>query len=109
LIEGRTTREAVNAWVVPWVEGDTSIEDPMVLSALTHLHGFDLTRHPDHPTWVAHGGGGRYLHSAAHITEELTRWRGRCDEYDADPPGWTERAHALARQAIEAERQRRDQ
>ena len=100
LTKGETTREAVHAWAVPWVEGDVPVEDPMILSALTYLHGFDLTRHPDHPAWAAHGGDGHYLHSRAHIADELTRWQTRCDEYDADPRGWTERAHELARRRL---------
>jgi hypothetical protein len=109
LIGGKTTRKAVHAWAAPSIEGDAPIEDPMILSALTHLHGFDLTPDPGYPAGVAHDGDGPYLHSPAHIAGEFTRWRTRCDEYDADPAGWTERAHELARQAIKAERRRRGQ
>ena len=87
------SREAVHEWSVQWVEDeDARVDDAMVLSALRSLHGFDMTYRPERPNLVKHGPPGLYVHSHEHIVAELSRWRTRCVEYDADPDGFRRRA-----------------
>jgi len=107
LIEGRVSREAVHEWSVQWVEpwraqrgvdNDVYVDDPMVWNGLLCLHGFDMTAQPERPNLVKHGPPGLYVHSHQHIVAELSRWRTRCVDYDADPEGFRRRA----RERIEA-------
>ncbi|MFI8826357.1 hypothetical protein [Streptomyces sp. NPDC053431] len=93
LSEGEVTREAVHAWAVPWVEGEGALadfEDPLVVTALQYLHGFDLCQNPGRPgvVWHATSGEGDWCHSLNDITNGLTRWQESCALYDADPQGW---------------------
>ena len=93
LIEGRTSREAVHEWSAQWVEDqDAHVGDPMVWNALLHLHGFDTAYQPERPSLVRHGPPGLYVHSHQHIVAELSRWRTRSADYDADPDGFRRRA-----------------
>jgi hypothetical protein len=99
LIEGRTSREAAHEWSVQWVEGeDVHVRDPMVWNALLHLHGLDMTYRPERPGLIGHGPPGLYVHSDQHIIDELSRWRTRCVDYDADPANFRRRA----RERVEA-------
>jgi len=101
------SREAAHEWSVQWVEpwraqrggdNDLHVGDPRVWDALLHLHGFDMTSQPERPNLVWHGPPGIYVHSHQHIVAELSRWRTRCADYDADPDGFRQRA----RERIEA-------
>lgn len=100
LIEGQATRDEVHAWAAPWVEFDPFIGQPLVESALQSLHGFDLTRDPEQPNLLTHGGEGEFVHSDADIADGLSRWKRRCVEHDADPVGFRSRRIAEARKWI---------
>ncbi|WP_331721076.1 hypothetical protein [Streptomyces sp. NBC_00454] len=109
LADGEVSREAVHAWAVPWVEGEGALadfQDPLVMTALQHLHGFDLCQDPGRPGVVWHGrsGEGEWYHSLDDITGGLTRWQKACALYDADPQGWTQSVLEQARAAIQAEK-----
>lgn len=113
LAQGEVTREAVHAWAVPWVEGEGALadfEDPLVVTALQYLHGFDLCQAPSRPGVVWHGtlGEGEWYHSPDDITGGLTRWQEKCALYDADPQGWIhmERKQASAFMRAEEEEHR---
>jgi hypothetical protein len=87
------SREAVHEWSAQWVEDeDVRVGDAMVWNALLHLHGFDMTSQPERPNLVRHGPPGLYVHAHQHIVAELSRWRTRCADYDADPDGFRQRA-----------------
>lgn len=102
LIEGRSTRQEVHEWAVPWVEHhDHEISDPMVLNGLQHLHGFDLTYDEKSPNMVRHGPGHRYVHSEQDIASSLQRWRANCATYDADPEAYVALRKRLARSSQE--------
>jgi hypothetical protein len=93
LIEGRTSREAVHEWSAQWVEDErVHVDDLMVWNALLHLHGFDMMYRPERPNLVHHGPPGLYAHSHQHMVDELSRWRARAADYDADPDGFRRRA-----------------
>lgn len=112
LARGEVTREAVHAWAVPWVEGEGALarfEDPLVLTALQYLHGFDLCRDPQRPGALWHGaaGEGEWYRSLDDITSGLTRWQGYCVLYDADPGGWIRMRREQARAAARDEAAKR--
>ncbi|WP_158711287.1 hypothetical protein [Streptomyces sp. NRRL S-1824] len=112
LAQGEVTREAVHAWARPWVEGEAALadfEDPLVVTALQYLHGFDLCQASGGPGVVWHGasGEGEWCHSLDAITGELTRWQEKCALYDADPQGWTQKVREQARAFIQAEEEER--
>ncbi|MGW6915859.1 hypothetical protein ACWGB8_18890 [Kitasatospora sp. NPDC054939] len=111
LVAGEVTREAAHAWAVPWVEGEgafADFEDPLVVTALQYLHGFDLRRDPGRPNLLRHdllrhgaAGEGEWCRSPDDIADGFVRWQAKCAAYDADPQGWSravrEQAQALAR------------
>jgi hypothetical protein len=108
LAEGEVTREEMHAWAVPWVEGDGAVadfEDPLVVTALQYLHGFDLCQDPARPGFLWHGasGDGEWYHSLDAIVGGLARWQENCALYDADPQGWVRMVGERAREFIEAE------
>ncbi|MFC1411549.1 hypothetical protein ACEZCY_20025 [Streptacidiphilus sp. N1-12] len=108
LVQGTVTREAAHAWATPWVEGDgasADFEDPLVVTALQHLHGFDLCRAPGRPGVVWHGtsGEGEWCHSPDDIASQLTRWQEKCARYDADPQGWLRMVREQASAFIKGE------
>lgn len=104
LIKGKTTREAVHAWAVPWVEGDAPVEDPMILSALTYLHGFDLTRHlTTRPGWPTAMTGitcirrltsPMNLRTGRHVATSTTRTRAVGPNARTSSPGKPERPNS---------------
>ncbi|MFF2814803.1 hypothetical protein ACFVT9_04615 [Kitasatospora cineracea] len=102
------SRGAVHAWAVPWVEGPgarADFEDPLVVTALQYLHGFDLCRDPDRPGVHRHGrpGAGEWLRSLDEIADGLGRWLEECARHDADPRGWIRSARERARAYVRAE------
>jgi hypothetical protein len=104
LLAGRTTRAEVHDWARTWVEGDDSaITDPMVRTALQHLHGFDLTFDAAAPDRMRHGPGEHHVHSPQHIADALDRWRADCAAYDADPRAFRERKRREALARLERE------
>ncbi|MFB6523081.1 hypothetical protein [Streptomyces sp. NPDC056401] len=108
LARGEVTRETVHAWAVPWVEGEGALvdfEDPLVVTALQYLHGFDLCQDPSRPGVVWHGtaGEGEWCHSPDDIANGLTRWQAKCALYDEDPQGWIQAVREQARASIQAE------
>ncbi|MER5763896.1 hypothetical protein [Streptomyces sp. NPDC002082] len=112
LARGKVTRESVHAWAVPWVEGEGALvdfEDPLAVTALQYLHGFDLCQDPGRPGVVWHGtaGEGQWCHSHEDIAGGLTRWQAKCALYDEDPQGWIQTVREQARAAIQAEEEER--
>ncbi|MFD7032418.1 hypothetical protein ACFWAR_30750 [Streptomyces sp. NPDC059917] len=112
LARGEVTREAVHAWAVPWVEGEGALvdfEDPLVLTALQYLHGFDLCRDPGAPGVLRHGttGEGEWYRSPDDVAAALTRWRANCALHDEDPAGWIRAVRERARAAVRAEEEER--
>lgn len=102
LVEHRATRHELHIWASKWMERcDVELDDPMVLNALQHLHGFDLTYNDDNKKIVWHGSGEFHLYDDEDIKNALDRWRSNCMLYDADPRSYLENAK---RQAIEAVR-----
>lgn len=78
VIAGETTREEAHAWARPWVEErDGEVDDPVVRSALLHLHGVDLVRAEPGGTSLRHGGRGTYVHSAEALQEAFDRWQAK--------------------------------
>jgi hypothetical protein len=51
-----------------------------------------MTYQLERPNLVQHGPPGLYVHSHDHIVAELSRWRTKCADYDADPDGFRQRA-----------------
>ncbi|MET8438121.1 hypothetical protein ABZV61_36405 [Streptomyces sp900116325] len=114
LAQGEVTREAMHAWAVPWAEGEGALadfEDPLVETALQHLHGFDLCQDPGRPSVVWHGtsGEGEWYHSLDDITGGLIRWQENCALYDADPQGWLHMVRERARAFIQTHEAKRRQ
>jgi hypothetical protein len=78
LAEGRVTREAMHAWAVPWVEGKgafADFEDPLIVTALQYLHGFDLCQDPGRAGVVWHGTSpeGEWCHSLDDVRGKRSR------------------------------------
>ncbi|WP_406865067.1 hypothetical protein ABZO31_33345 [Streptomyces sp. HUAS MG47] len=92
LVRGETTREAVHAWTVHWVEGEGAFADfaPLVETGLQYLHGFDLCRDPARPSVLWHGeaGEGEWYHADDAVAAGLAHWQRMCERHDADPEGW---------------------
>jgi hypothetical protein len=109
VIDGRLTREEVHDWAEPFVLDERS-DDMMVLTALQQLHGFDLTgdRSGDPFKVTHHGPPGQYIRSIEEVAAQLTKWRNRCVEYDADPASYLQRARDAAVRRIAEERSRPD-
>ncbi|MFC9249474.1 hypothetical protein ACFT7S_37140 [Streptomyces sp. NPDC057136] len=108
LASGEVTREAVHAWAFPWVEGEgafTDFEEPLVLTGLQYLHGFDLCRDPGRPHIVRHGtlGEGEWVASLDDIIGRFAHWQEQCALYDADPQGWSQAVLERARAFVRAE------
>jgi hypothetical protein len=108
LAEAEVTREATHAWAAPWVEGEgaaADFEDPLVVTALQCLHGFDLCRHPGRPGVARHGTAGddERCHPLDAIIAGRARWQESCALYDADPEGWGQAVRERARAFIQAE------
>ncbi|MCP4960166.1 MAG: hypothetical protein GY925_12970 [Actinomycetia bacterium] len=101
LIAGSRSRAETAAWARLWAWAPMKVEaEVLVMSALQHLDGFDMTRDPTDRNLVRHGGhidGRPYLHSDQHIAEELTGWLSGLDEHDRDPDGFFERIRERAR------------
>lgn len=101
LAAGAATREAMHRWAAPWVErnGASGSLTPLVLTALQHLHGFDLCQDPSRPSVLRHGttGEGEWVHSLDDIAGGLARWQRACDLYDADPQSWSEAVREQSR------------
>jgi hypothetical protein len=92
---GAASRESVHDWAEPFVLAeDDTISDPMVMTALQYLHGFDMVWRSGDRRFVGHGPPGPYLRSLEEITAELDRWLHNCHGHDADPIGWLERARS---------------
>ncbi|WP_327419740.1 hypothetical protein OG763_43120 [Streptomyces sp. NBC_01230] len=108
LIFGDLSRETAHGWAAPWVEGpgDTDYPDPLVLTALQFLHGFDLSVDPQHPGLVRHGQGIAWCRSIKDISDEFSRWQANCAFYDSDPQLWRQSMLRRTRSFIEAERVR---
>lgn len=101
LIDGQISRESVHAWAEPFMFASLKTQpDPMTMSAVQSLHGFDLT-HSGNPNVISHGPPGTYLRSMSVIAQEFEEWQRRCREYDSDPDGW------LAQRRDEAQKYRR--
>jgi hypothetical protein len=100
VLAGVRSRESVQAWSAPWVEGDLSVgpaSDVMVSNGLQYLHGLGLsTRGED--------GLRRYMFDDAEAHRRYEDWLARCADYDQDPEGWLQRQRDLARARIAAER-----
>ncbi|MFG2454740.1 hypothetical protein ACGFSG_35820 [Streptomyces sp. NPDC048512] len=113
LAAGTVTREAVHGWAAPWVESDeaSGSVSPLVLTALQHLHGFDLCRDPSSPSILWHGmtGEGQWTHSRDDITVGFARWLRACDLHDADPQGWSKAIREQARAGARPEDARPEQ
>ncbi|MFD3651986.1 hypothetical protein [Streptomyces sp. NPDC058620] len=108
LASGEVTREAVHAWAFRWVEGEgafTDFEEPLVLTGLQYLHGFDLCCDPDRPDVVRHGtsGEGEWVASLNDVADGLAHWEEQCALYDADPQGWSRAVRERARAFVRAE------
>ncbi|MFF1649899.1 hypothetical protein [Streptomyces sp. NPDC058240] len=106
LISGDLSREAAHAWASPWVEGpsDPDCPDPLVLTALQYLHGFDLSVDPQHPGLMRHGQGIAWYRSIKEFSDEFSRWQANCALYDSDPQLWQQSRLRRARSFAEAER-----
>lgn len=102
LVQHQSSRRELHEWAAEWVESrDIEIDDPMVRNALQHLHGFDLTRNSNDEDAVRHGAGEFYVHSDAEIEHALNRWLANCEEFDADPKEYIERAKRQAASRLE--------
>lgn len=105
VIAGEVTREVGHDWAETLMfddYSDSSMPDPLAVSGLQYLHGFDMTwRSADR--LVGHGPPGEYVKPLREIQCDLDRWRANCRQYDADPVGWTRRARTEARQAADRE------
>lgn len=106
LAAGDVTREAVHGWAAQWVEGEGASVGlaPLVLTALQHLHGFDLCRDPSRPGvhWHGASGEGEWVNSLDDIAGGLARWQETCDLYDADPQGWSQTVREQVRALVRA-------
>lgn len=95
LIAGETTRESTAAWANCWMLSPRQVEAEMlVMSAVQHLDGFDMTHALASRNLVRHGGKSSdrvYYHSDDHVADELARWLDKLAEYDADPEGFLQR------------------
>ena len=96
VVDGRISREAAHDWAEPLMLADYQTQpDTMVMQALQHLHGFDLSQGDDERL-VHHGPPGTYVRPPEDIAAELEAWRLRCQEHDADPVGWAARQRQTA-------------
>lgn len=109
LVAGEVSREGAHAWAAPWVEGDggpADFADPLVVTALQYLHGFDLRRDPGRPGELWHGAAGEegeWYRPREDIAAGLARWERNCALYDADPEGWLRGIREQARAVLRAE------
>jgi hypothetical protein len=86
---GVASRESVHAWAEPLMLAEYAAQpDPLVMTALQYLHGFDMTWRSEDQRMVGHGPPGSYVKTAKQIKAELVLWLENCRKYDADPVGW---------------------
>ncbi len=104
LIEGRTTREEVHAWASQWV-GKVPVHDPMVDSALLHLHGFGLWVGAN-PSYVSARRSDDYLHSDEEVVNAYRRWQADCVKFDTDREGYLREKRAAVEAHLEQERRK---
>lgn len=78
--------------------------DLLVMQALQHLHGFDMTHRSPDANLIGHGPPGSYVRSLEGIREELHAGLDRCQVYEADPDGCVAARRAEARAAVQRER-----
>ncbi|WP_251150420.1 hypothetical protein [Cellulosimicrobium sp. Marseille-Q4280] len=80
---------------------DSPVEaQPLVMTALLHLHGFDLTRDPDDPRLIRHGGPGEHVHEFEYIRSTFDGWLDECREHDADPVAWSAAVRERVRRLV---------
>lgn len=104
LINGRSNRVATARWARAWAWTPLEVtSEPLVMSALQALDGFDLLHDPTAPNVVGRGDKPerwKYVHSEQHVVEELERWKARIAEHDEDPAGFFQRIRERARNEI---------
>lgn len=104
VLDGTVSRDEAHRWAARWVEAEDAEVDPMVMSALQRLHGFDLVWTDAAWTVVRHGGSGAQVHSSSDIRQALATWQDDCRSYDADPVAFVQRKVAAARAAAQRDR-----
>lgn len=104
---GDVPREVASQWAEPlmFAEFDTR-PDVLVMQALQHLHGFDMTYRSEDHRLVGHGPPGEYVRTLGQVAEEFDAWVARCAAYDADPEGWSAARRREAETHVREERPR---
>lgn len=82
---GALSRTDAHGWAQEFLESlDSPETDLMVMNALQHLHGFDISMVPEGDERVAHGVSQNYIHSLEEIGQARERWFTRCQKFDAN-------------------------
>lgn len=104
---GDVTREECSRWAEPLMFAEFArTPDVMVLEAIQHLHGFDMTYRSDDLRLIGHGPPGPYVRSLSEVADEFDAWMEQCAAYDQDPERWLADRRRMAESYVREERAR---